>query len=66
VLPDLGEHGVGERLAGGMPPASTEVVLGGFDDRFGTHCGAQHLQALGYHLGTDPVTWDDGQPDGTR
>jgi hypothetical protein len=50
-----------------MPAAGAEVVLGRRDvDALGRGRGAEHLQALGDDLGTDPVTSDDGQGEGGR
>ena len=66
VVPaQLVEHRVRQRLAGRVPASGAEVVLGrrrrrrrGRGDR------TQHLEALGDHLGPDPVAADDGDPQG--
>ena len=62
VLADLLQLGVRQRLAGGVPALRAEVVLGPLE-RHAVLCGdrVEHLERLGGHLGSDPVTGDDGQ-----
>jgi len=65
VVPaDLGQHAVGQRLAGRVPALGAEVVVGGLDGGDAVDRGTQHLQALGDDLGTDAVAADDGETDG--
>ncbi len=66
VLADLGERGVGEGLAGGVPALGAEVVVGGLDGGDAVDRGAQDLEALGDDLGPDAVTGDDGEADRLR
>ena len=56
VVADLGEHGVGEHLAGGEVALGAEVVVG----RLGAgHDLLQHLQRLVDDLRPDAVSRDD-------
>jgi hypothetical protein len=66
VLPDLGQRGVRQRLAGGMPAARPEVVLRRLDRGDAVHRGAQDLEALGNDLRTDAVTGKNGEVDRLR
>ena len=59
------EDGVGQRLAGGVPAAGAEVVLGRVELGPGAaRDGVEDLEALGDDLGADPVAADDGEVDG--
>ena len=61
VAAQLLEDGVGQRLAGGVPAAGTEVVLGRRELRTAVAGdGVEDLEALGDDLGADAVTADDG------
>ena len=58
VLAQLLEHRVRQQLAGALPARGTQVVVRGLD--VGSDL-AEDLEALGHHLGTDPVTGDHCQ-----
>jgi hypothetical protein len=42
-----------------MPTGGTEVVSGGLSR---WHDFTEHLERLGDHLGSDPITWDHSEP----
>ncbi len=66
VLPDLGEHGVRQHLAGGEVPLGAEVVAGGLELHAVPPAGGhllEDLQGLGGDLRADPVTGDDRELD---
>ena len=60
VLPDLGEHGVGQHLAGGEVALGAEVVAGLLERGVGH--GLEDLEGLVGHLGSDAVAADDRDP----
>ena len=62
VLPDLGEHGVGQHLTGGEVALGAQVVAGLLELDLGRRRDLEHLQRLGGHLGTDAVAGDDREP----
>ncbi len=62
LAPQLGQHRCGQRLARGVVAAGAEVVVGGRDEQTGQRRdGVEHLQALGDHLGPDPVPGNDSK-----
>ena len=63
----LVEHRLGQRLAGGVPAAGAEVVLGRRDLRAGSPVDRlEHLEALRDDLRADAVAADDGDVEGLR
>ena len=61
VLPDLGEHGVGQHLTGGEVALRAEVVAGLLELHAGRGGHLEDLERLGGHLRTDAVAADDGE-----
>ena len=59
VAGQLGEHRVGQHLAGAVVAGGAEVVLGRLDA--GQH-GVEDLEALRHHLGADAVAGDHRDP----
>ena len=65
VAPQLLEHRVGQGLAGRVPAAGAEVVLGGRDlEPARRRDRVEDLQALGDDLRADAVAADDGEVEG--
>ena len=65
VALQLVQDAVGQRLAGGVPAAGAEVVLGRGDLRAARRRdGLEDLEPLGDDLGADPVAADDGEVEG--
>jgi hypothetical protein len=62
VAPDLLKHRVRQRLAGAVPAARAQVVVG-LVEGDSRRRYPQHLERLGHHLGADAVAADDGKPD---
>ena len=61
VLADLGEHGVGQHLAGREVALGAEVVAGLLELHAGRGRRLEDLERLGGHLRTDAVAGDDGE-----
>ena len=66
VLADLGEHRVGQHLAGGEVALGAEVVAGLLELHVGRGGHLEDLEGLGGHLRADAVAGDDGELDGCR
>ena len=64
VLPDLGEHGVRQHLAGGEVALGAQVVARRLELGRAGGGPLEHLQRLGGDLGADPVARDHGELDG--
>ena len=63
-LGQLGQHGVRQHLTGALPVARAQVVVRGGDHALTDH-RVEDLEALGDDLGTDAVTADHGELDGS-
>ncbi len=55
----LGEHGVGQHLAGAVVAGGAQVVRRGLDPG---QDGVENLQALRHHLGADAVAGNHRDP----
>src|SRR6185437_9250496 len=66
VAAQLIEHGVGQRLARGVPAPGAQVVFGALDlDVEGSRDGVKDLKTFGHHFRADPVSGDDGETHAT-
>jgi hypothetical protein len=65
LLLELFEHAARQSLTGGVPPAGTEVVLGGRHlETASRRCDLEDLEPLSHDLGADPVAADDSEVEG--